>query len=134
MADEYDFGPVGKKLDGRIAWEQKRARGQRSDNEKPISYEPIVFPECPGLCHAARVVAGRMAAAEPDLLDAIDATREVLEALGIISIMENGGDGRALKIQRRSLDDTEPRPLGYDEQDVGRSIRKTRKKPDAPLS
>lgn len=113
--------PTGERLEARIRWEIRRARGQRSDDQRPQDYSPIVFPECPGLCRAAYVVAGRMAAAEPDLLDAIEATREILNMLGVIDIMQNGGDGRHLTARRREAVDPEDLPpLGFAEDDIGR--------------
>lgn len=116
------------RLERRKAWEIKRARGQRSDDQRPTEYAPIVFPECPGLCQAARVVAGRMAAAEPDFIDSIIATSELLQMLGIIDVMENGGDGRKVRVQRGPVkldnDADEPAPLGYADDDLGRPIAK----------
>lgn len=133
-ADLY-YPPVldPDRLQRRKEWEVKRARGHRSDgSERPADYTPIVFPDCPGLCQAARVVAGRMAAAEPDLLDAIIATDELLRMLGIIDVMNNGGDGRQVKVQRGPVklhsDGDEPAPLGYAEEDLGRPIAKPKPK------
>lgn len=126
MTDEPEYTePTGAHLERRKEWEVRRARGQRSsEDQRPLDYSPIVFPECPGLCHASYVVAGRMAATRPDFDSAVAATRDVLEHLGLIEIMTNGGDGRKLKIQRGPVADDEPAPLGYADDDLGRPISK----------
>lgn len=119
------------RLEKRKAWEVRRAQGQRSEDQRPQDFAPIVFPECPGLCNAARVVAGRMAETEPDLYGAIIATDELLQMLGIIDVMNHGGDGRKVKVQRGPVkldaDGDIPAPLGYDEDDTGRPIAKPTK-------
>lgn len=128
MTDEPERdAPSGEKLERRKQWEIRRARGQRSEDQRPQDYAPIVFPECPGLCHAALVIAGRMADVEADLFDAIVATDEILQALGVIEIMRNGGDGRHAKVQRGPVfkdDEMDLRPLGYGDEDLGRPIAK----------
>ena len=99
--DEVEFEEAPVRSEKAKEWQRDRARRvKRSENERPQDYSAIVFPDCPGLCHAARVVAGRMVATTPDLLEAIDATRDVLDMLGIIEVMNNGGDGRKVKVQR----------------------------------
>lgn len=78
-----------------MEWEIRRAR-KLSDSIGDKDFALIVFPSYEGLMHAAMVVAGRLA----HLPDAVDATREVLEALAIPQILQEGGDGRIRKIQR----------------------------------
>lgn len=124
--DDVGYPPIldPDRLERRKEWEIRRARGARTDDQRPTDYTPIVFPECPGLCHAARVVAGRMAESEPDLLDSIMATDELLRMLGIIDVMNDGGDGRKVRVQRGpvklDMDSEDVAPLGYDANDVGR--------------
>lgn len=124
--DEVRDDPSGAKLERRMAWEIKRARGVRSENERPIDYSPIVFPDQAGLRHAAAVVISRHLDRPNGKAEAI----EVVQALGIGEIYRNGGDGRHAKIQRGPVfkaDELDLRPLGYDDEDTGRPDAKERK-------
>lgn len=111
-------------------WQRDRARGiaRKSDNEKQIDYSAIIFPDCPGLCNAARVVAGSMADRHEEFFDQIIATQELLEMLGIIAVMENGGDGRKVRIQRGPVSEPTVIPPGYHEDDIGQAAKKTKKR------
>lgn len=84
------------RLAHRMEWEVLRARKQLSDSVGEKAFNPIVFPPPDGLYHAALVVAGCLC----DEPDAVEAVREVLDALAIPTILREGGDGRSCKIQR----------------------------------
>ena len=120
--EEHDEGPTGKRLEHRIKWERDRARGKRSDNERPQDYAPIVFPDPTGLRHAALVVC----AAHLKRKNGIAEAREICWALGIPQILANGGDGRPVRVERPRVDPEDLPPLGYDENDVGRPVVRPR--------
>lgn len=101
--------PVGEKLVARMRWERERALGRRSDNERPIDFAAIVFPDYEGMRRAALRVCA-------DAKDAEDA-KVLLDALGIIDIMLNGGDGRKLKVQRGPVFREEDTPARYTDAD-----------------
>lgn len=95
--DPIELDPL--RLKRRKEWEINRAAHERRKPPGEVTitdYGAIIFPECEALCHAAYVVAGKMA----DLPNAVEATREILEILAIPAIMRTGGDGRLRKIQR----------------------------------
>lgn len=123
--DPYEQ-PSGDKLERRKAWEIRRAqtrRTEKSADNTPVTYEPILFPDYDGLRHAALVIAG----AHVDRPNGIAEAREVAWALGIPQIMEFGGDGRKVRVQKTPLDESDPKPLGYSDDDEGRPTRKPRK-------
>lgn len=96
--DDYARDP--ERLRRRMEWERDRARNSRRRRVQPDSgfesdFIQIVFPDAAGLRHAALVVAGAMA----DRKDAVEATRLLLDILGIPQIMREGGDGRPVKEQ-----------------------------------
>lgn len=121
------------RLRKRMAWERDRARNTRRNppSDSPENdYAPIEFPDTAGLRHAAMVVAGHFA----DDPDAIEATREVLEALAIPHIMTYGGDGRTLKVQRGKVrfgDEPAATTFSVEDADARPAKRNRRKAADA---
>jgi hypothetical protein len=118
-----------------VEWQRRRA-GRRSlqETENRLDYALIVFPPVEGCRHAALVVCGAMA----DQPDPVTASREILEALALPTILREGGDGRALRTQNRSSKRRgEPLPIGYGEDDYGRpdakETRKRKKQADATV-
>lgn len=124
-APEPKDAPVGEKLERRKKWERERAQGRKSDNDRPVSYEPIIFPDAAGLRHAAMVICG----AHVNRKNGTAEAREVAWALGIPQIMAEGGDGRKIRVQRTPLDDSAPKPIGYGEENGRAAVRKSRKAP-----
>lgn len=108
-------------------WQVKRIKQRRNDVtvDTRMSYEPIVFPDAAGCRHAALVICAQAR-------DAADA-KVILEALALPTIMREGGDGRAVKVQRGPVTGAiaakpDPKPLGYNPEDYGQVAERKKRK------